>query len=362
MRKITVLFIVLAWSHCLWAAETFVLNRGIALYVPKTEHIRAFIEPGTLLKKLEVPYEDRYRGRARVITPGGLLGEIIKGSYDESSKVTSTIAYLKHPFLIEEKRFNSGDIFKVSVIEHFQGTRYKLFYPVPFYRFEKNDYGVKEADPVTFKEQEFFSNFNLYDPEAPPIRFPYWAEKDKQNIEWGCGNDRTETSTIKIGAGGKVSGGGGFFKFFEAEVHAENENEKTITYTKELKDSENTHKMSFWALYEGYESETPLLEIALEKISSCDESKKFQYSYKIHFPKDDNIDPIIINKVWVDEHQLTPGGASPVGLKNLSDYRAFKNAINDFKFHYQRSGYDMDAVLLHLLMKFTANISLGRER
>ncbi|MFH2096475.1 MAG: hypothetical protein ABIJ16_12265, partial [Bacteroidota bacterium] len=76
MKKIGLLLFVFSCFCGPLSADEYLINRGYILYVPKTEHIRAFIEPGIILQKIEVGYNERYRGRARVITPGGLLGEL----------------------------------------------------------------------------------------------------------------------------------------------------------------------------------------------------------------------------------------------------------------------------------------------
>ena len=203
-------------------------------------------------------------------------------------------------------------------------------------------------------ENEFEYYFNQISPTKPSHIYPVWSRSNKSAIEWGCGNSKKEESIIKIGAGAKVSGGTNFFSFFEADAYVNNDNEKTITYTKNLSDSLNKHRMTYWNLKD---KSREVLYLALEKLSSCDGTRKLEYNYILHFPKDENIDPIVINKAWVENKNLKPGGTSPLALNTLDDYREFKSAFKDFKFAQNRAGYDIRTAVFHYLMMITANIS-----
>lgn len=355
--KLLLLIILLVMSiSSSIADDILVVNRDNVLFLPKTEHIRAFIEPGTILKKIDVPYEDRYRGRTRVITPGGIMGEIKSRRFNKLEKISKPLAYLKRPLILGKETFHPGDVFKVDIAESYKGDTYKVIYPSSYYSFKDNAYYVEHEDNK-FSEKVFFHNFNLI-PESNSIgRFPFWPEKSRESIQWGCENSEEKKTTIKFGAGGNVGGGFSLFKIFRSEVSAEASTEKETTHTQTRKDAEFYHKVSIWVLYESYENRTPILEIALEKTWPCGNKNTHEYNYTLHFHEEKDIDPIVINRVWSEKKKISDGGASPVGLHNMNDYRTFKNALKDFKFYYYKKGYDMNLVLMHFLMRFTANIS-----
>jgi len=78
----------------------------------------------------------------------------------------------------------------------------------------------------------------------------------------------------------------------------------------------------------------------------------------IHFPKNNNIDPIVINHDWVEAKKLIPGGTSPIKLSTLDDYRDFKIAFQDFKFQFDQKDYELNTAILHYVMMITANITV----
>lgn len=84
------LLILAPLSGMSFAADdnNYVVNTSHILYVTKSENIRAFVEPGTILKRQLIPLQDTYKRRIRVITPGGLEGEISRWGYDEHENIT----------------------------------------------------------------------------------------------------------------------------------------------------------------------------------------------------------------------------------------------------------------------------------
>lgn len=356
MKKF-IITIFVTYSSSIFASDTYVVNTSYILYVTKSENIRAFIEPGTILKKVKIPVEDSYKRRLRVITPGGLEGEITRWGYDEYNNISREIAYLKRPLIIKKELFKSGDKFMVTPIDDEDGLSYEVEYPQPYLSLKDNAYYVKRRTK-TLTEAEFEYNFNLIQPGHVATKYPKWVRSHEPPVEWGCENSKKEESVIEIGAGAKASAGGGFFNFFEADVHANNENKKTITYKKELVDEENKHRITYWKLKPTPISSVYILNIALEKLSSCDGTKKLSFNYVIHFPKNENIDPIVINRDWVKGKKLTTGGASPIRLNTLDDYRELKAAFHDFRFQLNRTGYDLNSALLQYVMMITANITI----
>ena len=352
MRLITGIIFLLASGF--GYSDEFVVNKSHKLYQVKTEHIRAFIEPGTVVKVIDIPISDRYKRRLRVVTPGGLEGEIVKNGFDRLEDITVPISYLKRPFTIQNEQFESGDKFLTELIDEDNGDlSYKITYPSPFLSLSDNRYYVRNKSKK-MSEKEFEYYFNHISPSKPTHIYPVWSRSNKPPIEWGCGNSKKEVSIVKVGAGAKVGGSASFFSFFEADAYVNNDNEKTITYTKNLSDGLNKHRMTYWVL-KGPSSQ--ILHLALEKLSSCDGTKKLEYNYIVHFPKNENIDPIVINNAWVENKNLKPGGTSPLALNTLDDYREFKSAFKDFKFAQNRSGYDIRTAIFHYLMMITANIS-----
>ncbi|GLS24710.1 hypothetical protein [Marinibactrum halimedae] len=358
MNKLTA-FLLFILSGTVFASESYVVNTSHILYVTKSEDIRAFIEPGTVLKKVKIPTEDSYKRRIRVITPGGLEGEVSRWGYDEHNEIQRDVAYLKRPLRFKKETFHSGDKFMTSVIDDEDGIRVEVVYPQPFLSLRDNAYYVRTRTQ-TMTETEFEYHFNLVSPGPVNTKFPTWARTRTPPVEWGCENSKTEESVIEVGGGAKVSAKGGFFKFFEADAYVNNDNKKTITYTKELTDKNNRHKITYWGLKSSTKPSTPILDLALEKLSPCDSTKKLQFSYVIHFPKHEHIDPIIINRDWV-KGKLKEGGTSPIALNTLDDYRALKFAFQDFKFELTRQGYDLNSALLQYVMMITANIQTNVE-
>ena len=230
----TIGFLIIVISSSAIADNNYIINSDHRLYRPQSDNIRAIIEPGTLLIKLDVPIQDRYRKRARVITPGGLLGEIRKGGYVNISKISESIAYLKRTLDIGGRKynedFNYSDIFKAKRIEGDEEDIYKITYPIPYYSLPNKSYFVRTKEKE-FKESDFNYRFNFFDPENPQHKFPYWSEKKKDTTEWGCGKSKEERKVFKLGAGAEVKASGGFFGFFEADGYVNNDNTKTVTYT-----------------------------------------------------------------------------------------------------------------------------------
>ncbi|ADZ91890.1 hypothetical protein [Marinomonas mediterranea] len=373
MKKIVSIFI-LFYTTALLASDDYVINTSHILYVSKSENVRAFLEPGTVLMKVRTSINDTYKRRLRVITPGGLEGEIIRRGYDQYQNITKPIAYLKRPLKIKNEQFESGAKFLVSIDDDDEELSYELTYPAPYLDLKLNKYDVKERTK-RLSEAEFDYNFNLVTPDSMPHHYPRWTRSRKSPVEWGCGNSKKEESVFEIGAGGKVSAGGSFFSFFEADTYAESDNRKTITYTKNLADNFNKHRITYWKLSSAIAPRKTILNVALEKLSSCDGTKKLSFNYVIHFSKiedidpntarsqkNENIDPIAINHDWVEAKKLTPGGTSPIKLTTLDDYRDLKAAFKDFKFQFSRDGYELNSALLQFVMMMTANISLEYKR
>ena len=343
-----------------YADGNYVVNKDHVLYKSKTPHVRAFLEPGTILKKVHVAPEDTYKRRVRVITNGGLRGEVVRNGYNNYDVITQPVAYLKRPLTLANEQFESGDTFLVKVLDDEDGLRYEVTYPKPFLSLKDNRFYVRDRKK-TMNEREFDYNFNLVTPDSNITKFPLWKTKNDQFVEWGCENSKKEVSTFEIGAGGEVKASTSFFSFFEADAHVTNDNTKTVTYTKELVDNENLHKLTYWQLVDSSNPNTIILNLALEKLSACDKTKKSEYNYVIHFPTNDNINYITINRAWVKGKGLKEGGASPLGMNTLDDYRTFKAAFKDFNFQYSYPGFDVNAAILQYVMKIAANVSVEYE-
>lgn len=339
--------------------DVLVVNRGHILYVPQTPHIRAFIEPGTLLKRVDVSYQERYRGRSRVITQGGIMGEMKSRDLTLYEKMSKPLAYLRRPLQLGDQGFGPRDVFKVEVVENPRTyeEEYKIIYPSSYYSFRDNAYYVAHGDQ-TFSEKVFHYNFNLIKALEDKPLFPFWPERANESIQWGCEDSEENKTRIHLGAGAKISTGFSLFKIFSTEANAEASTDKESIRTRLLMDQDFYHKVSRWVLYASFEKRIPILEIALEKTWPCGNSGSHEYNYTLHFQEDKDINPIVINRVWSSKKGISDGGASPVGLHTLEDYRKFEEALKDFKFHHYIHGYDMSYILKHFLMRFTVNLSV----
>ena len=338
--------------------DQLVVNRSHILYVPKTPHIRAFIEPGSILKKVEVDYLDRYKGRSRVITQGGIMGEMKSRDLTLYDDISKPLAYLRRPLKLGELSFSPRDVFKLEIVENPRTyeDEYKIIYPSPYYSFRDNAYYVAHDNQV-YTEKIFNYHFNLIQNLEQKPRFPFWPERSTESIQWGCEDSEENKTRIHLGAEGKISTGFSLFKIFNTEASATANTDKESIRTKLLKDESFYHKVSRWVLYASYDNRTPILEIALEKTWPCNNNGSHEYNYTLHFQEEMDINPIVINRVWSHKKGMSDGGASPVGLHTLEDYRKFEEALKDFKFHHYIQGYDMSYILKHFLMRFTVNLS-----
>lgn len=339
-------------------AEILVVNKGY-LYVPRSENRRLLLDPGALLLKKEIPQEEVYRKRIRVITRGGIEGEVRRRNVDALELMEGSIAYVKKTKKIDGQEFHIGTIFPVRLEEDDEGDFYHVAYAKSFYSIKHKDFGIRKKEQK-FSESEFFQHFNVIDPsEARKILFPCWKLRESQKAtEWGCGDSKTETTEVSIGAGAGIKAGGGFFRFFQAEAEVRNDNKKTITYTSELKDDEFRHKIRYFSLKKSLENNETILNIALEKLSLCNKSKGVKNSYVIRFEKKLNFGELIFNEGWAQDNGFARGLGSPVRLDNLSDSERFKQAFKGFKFHHPAVGYDVELAVREFAIQYAVNLDM----
>ncbi|MDC5821884.1 hypothetical protein OPW19_18910 [Vibrio europaeus] len=340
-------------------ADNFVVNSSYKLYQPQSETIRAFIEPGTLLAVVPIDRSQSYRGRVRVITPSGLIGEISRKGYDHYAKISEPIAYLKRPLTIKSEQFETGDKFLVSITDDDDEMNYKVHYPSPYLSLTQNRYFVKDKSK-NMSDSDFSHYFRLVNPGVPPTSFPSWNRLGTVRDTWGCTKEKKEVTVVGAGAKAEGSFNLNFWRFFSAGTSAWVEGQKTATYTTNLHDEVNEHSVTYWQLSEPSSNEEPILRIALEKLSPCDKTKSNHYSYILNFPSETLIEPIVINRHWAEGKQISSSSSSsPIELSSLEDYRILKLAMQDFPMPqgFSRENYINEALLGYIMM-MTASVSM----
>ncbi|NKB76957.1 MAG: hypothetical protein GKR96_07870 [Gammaproteobacteria bacterium] len=254
--------------------------RDLYLYVPQSDNRRLLLEPGAILLEKHIPQSEVFKKRIRVISLGGVEGEIRASRVDRLSALTGRLAYVKNEIDIKGNKYPGGTILPVEVLDEDGETVYKVTYPKPYYSVKQNRFLLKKKSQ-TFQENEFTSMFNLIDPDVvSQHKFPVWVRSTQHEpTEWGC-NESTEVSTTlgaSVGAGAEVSGG--FFGFFQAKAGTSGEASTTTVYKRMLKDLQYRHRITYWDLFESQNRTSQLISVALEKISVCDTNKGVNNSY-----------------------------------------------------------------------------------
>lgn len=340
-------------------ADNFVVNSSYKLYKPQSEIIRAFVEPGTILKVVPIDRSQSYRGRVRVVTPSGLIGEISRKGYDHYANISEPIAYLKRPLTIKSEAFETGDKFLVSIIDDDDDINYQIHYPAPYLSLAQNRYFVKDKSK-NMSDNDFSHYFRLVNPRVPFTSFPSWNRLGKVRDTWGCTREEKEVTVVGAGAKAESLFNVNFLRFFSANASAWAEGQKTVTYTTNLHDEVNEHSVTYWQLSEPSSNKEPILRVALEKLSPCDKTKSNHYSYILNFPSDTSIEPIVINRHWAKgKHISSSSSSSPIELTSLDDYRALKLAMQDFPMpqSLSRESYINEALLGYIMM-MTASVSV----
>ncbi|WP_420588541.1 hypothetical protein [Bacterioplanoides sp.] len=327
------------------------------LFVPKSEARRLLLEPGAILLRLPVAKDQVYKKRTRVVTLGGVEGEVRAKGVDSVHHMSGSLAYVKQEIQIKGTKYPIGTIFPVKVIEDEDETLYRVTYPKASYSVKDDGFVTKEREKE-LSAAEFSTSFNLINPaEVSQSRFPFWRKSSFSPTEWGCGESKTVEKTVDANAAANVSGEGGFFSFFQAKAEASAGASTSTTYRKVLEDEAFKHRVTYWNLMAGNKSDKLLLQVALEKVSVCDSSKGVNNSYIIRFDKKLNRDDIKINSVWAGDNQFSRGGGSPVRIDNQNHLKMFENALKDFKLIHTIDGYDANRAIFDFSVWFTTNLN-----
>lgn len=352
--RLLLIFIILLSSSVF--AEVLI-SKDQYLYVPKSEARRLLLEPGAILLRKPIPKEDVYKKRIRVITLGGVEGEVWSKGIDSVNDMSSTLAYVKEEIEIKGTKYPIGTIFPVKVIEDEDETIFKITFPKSCYSVKNSGFVIKEREKE-FSSIEFQTSFNLIDPEVASLsRFPLWVKSKSPPTEWGCGESKEITKKIDTSAEATVEAEGGFFSFFRAKAEATGGASTSITYKKKLEDSEFKHRITYWDLINQNGSNNRVLKVALEKVSVCDTSQGVNNSYIIRFDKSLNLEEIKINSVWANNKGFDRGGGSPVRIDNQQHLKKFENSLKDFKFIQTVNGFDTNRAIIDFSVWFTANLN-----
>ncbi len=361
MKRVLFSLLILATMYGDSFAEVLV-GKDQYLYVPKSDNRRLLLEPGSILLRKPIPKEETFKKRIRVISSGGVEGEVKSRSIDSINDMGGRLAYVKDEINIKGNKYPVGTIFPVQIIDDDDEIIYDLTYAKPSYSVKNRGFVVKEKS-IKYSEHEFFKPFNLIDPdEVARYKFPFW-KKDPfhKSIEWGCGESKEVTHTIEAGVIAGVEASGGFFSFFQAKAEVSSGVSTSTVYKKILKDDNYKHRITFWTLTSANDNSKRLINVALEKISVCDNSKGVNNSYIIRFEKKYNLDEITINAAWVKNNNLQNGGGSPLRIDSQQDLQQFENALKDFKFKHTIDGYDIKKAVVDFAVWLTVNLNYAPQ-
>lgn len=143
MRLIGVSLISLLFLSTSVYAEVLV-GKDQYLYVPKSEARRLLLEPGAILLRKPIPKEEVYRKRIRVISSGGVEGEVRARSIDSINDMSGTLVYVKNEIQIKGTKYPVGTIFPVKIIEDDYETLFEVTYSKASYSVKNNGFVTKE--------------------------------------------------------------------------------------------------------------------------------------------------------------------------------------------------------------------------
>lgn len=315
------------------------------------------MESGSILLRKKIPTNEIYKKRIRVISSGGIEGEVKSRKTDSVNDMSGKLAYVKDGIDIKGTRYSIGTVFPVEIQDE-DDIRYLITYP-------KTSFSVKDRGFVTnhkteeYDEYQFNQSFNLIIPElASQYKFPLWEEdKRHKSTEWGCTVSKIVKKNIDASATAEAGVSGGFFGFFQAKAEISTGAGTSTIIEQKLEDAAHKHRVTYWVLRKAEKNSDVLLRIALEKISVCDTSKGIDNNYIVRFEKQLNYDDITINSVWVGNHGFKEGGGSPLRLNNQPDLQKFENALKDFKFKHTVDGYDIKRSIIDFVVMWTVNLN-----
>jgi len=357
MERKILAFLVSAFVFNTSYAEVLI-GKDQYLFVPKSDNRRLLLEPGTILLRKPIPKEETYKKRVRVISSGGVEGEVRSRSIDSVNDMKGMLAYVKDEIDIKGNKYPIGTVFPVKIIDDEDEMIYVVTYAKPSYSVKSRGFVVKEK-PIQYTEHDFVHSFNIIDPaEVTHYKFPFWKIDSRHKpTEWGCGESKKMTTTLDASVGAGVEAGGGFFGFFQAKAEASADTSISTIYKKILEDDTHKHRITYWSLTSANNNSKRLLNIALEKVSVCDTSKGVNNSYIIRFEKKYNHDEININAVWVSDNSFKKGGGSPLRIVTQSDLQQFENSLKDFKFTHTIDGYDIKRAIIDFSIWLTVNLN-----
>ncbi len=356
-----ILFIAIIFAYNASYGEVLI-GKDQYLYVPKSDNRRLLLEPGSILLRKPIPNEEVFKKRVRVISSGGVEGEVKLRDIDSVNDMTGMLAYVKDEIDIKGNKYPIGTVFPMKIIDDEDDLVYEITYTRSSYSVKRNGFIMKEKT-ATYQEHDFLGSFNLIDAtEVTHYKFPFWIRDTRHSpTEWGCGESKEMTKTLDANAGASVEASGGFFGFFQAKAEASAGASTSTIYKKILKDDSFKHRVTYWSLTSAINNENRIIDIALEKISICDNSRGVDNSYIIRFEKKKNLDEITINSAWVAENQFKKGGGSPLRIDSQSDLQQFENALKDFKFTHTVDGYDIKRAIIDFSIMLTVNLNYAPQ-
>jgi hypothetical protein len=328
------------------------------LYVPKSDNRRLLLEPGSIMLRKLIPKEETYKKRVRVISSGGVEGEVKSRDIDSVNDMSGMLVYVKNEINIKGSTYPIGTVFPVRIVDDEDEILYEITYVKPTYSVKNRGFVMKEK-LMQYTEHDFIKSFNIIDPtEVSHYKFPFWKINTRHKpTEWGCGESKVMTTTLDASSAAGVEASGGFFGFFQAKAEASAGASTSTTYKKILEDNTNKHRITYWLLTSATDNSKKIINVALEKISLCDKSKGVDNSYIIRFENKLNLDEITINSVWVGNNKFKQGGGSPLRIDSQSDLLKFENALKDFKFKHTIDGYDIKRAIIDFCIQLTVNLN-----
>jgi len=342
-----------------FASAEILIAKDQYLYKPSSESRRLLLEPGTILLRKKIPKEQTYYKRVRVITLGGVEGEVRPKGIDRLSDISEPLAYVKNEVVIKGNKYSIGTIFPLKVIEDEDETIYKVTYPKTIYSVKNSGFSIKNRSKE-FSPSEFYSLFNIINPEKVSFsKFPLWVSDTRHSAtEWGCTKgSKEEVLELDANAGASLEAEGGFFSFFQAKAEVGGAANKKTIYHKKLEDPNFEHRITYWNLVNASNRSVNILKLALEKISVCDSSKGVNNSYIVRFDQNLNLEEIKLNSVWVKENGFNRGGGSPIRIDTQEELHKFEDALKDFKLLHTKNGFDVRQAIIDFSIQYTANLN-----
>jgi hypothetical protein len=121
------IIVILAAIQILQSANAEILvAKDQYLYKPSSEARRLLLKPGAVLLRKEISMQQTYYKRVRVITLGGVEGEVRPKGIDSLADISEPLAYVKNEVLIKDNKYPIGTVFPLEVIEDEDETIYKV--------------------------------------------------------------------------------------------------------------------------------------------------------------------------------------------------------------------------------------------